>query len=270
MNRLLLLALCLLPACYEPVEGCLDIEAVNFDAAADKNCCCEYPRLILEVEQQFDTLPWRPDSVYQLLSGERFRLKSVAFYLSEFRLYRGGAAFRTTGGIDLPVFGPASGDTLEQNFINDFALVRRSPLEYAVGAFPEGGLFDRAEILLGLPDDAQRVVPSKAPAGHPLAAQLEKLWLDRDRGFVALQLVFTRDTVAATIPDTLNFARPDFASFLIDDTGSFRHESGYDFRISLIADYRELFRNVQLSAGDPAAWKTQIVANLPNVFRVLP
>lgn len=263
----LLFAFCLFfTACFEPKKACLDIEAVNFDATADENCCCQYPRLILRVEQRYDTLSYLENSAYELPSGQWFRLKKVIFYLSDFRMYRGSEEFIVTDSLDLPVFGPAPTDTLSRYLVNDFALVRRTPLEYPAGAFPVSGIFDRAQVRLGLPAAAQSVIPTKAPSGHPLSAQAEKLWLDRDRGFEAMRLIFARDSASATVPDTLTLARPDFDGFILTANGTFTHRTGYDFGVQMLVDYRELFRNVDLANGSAAAWKAQIVANLPNAF----
>lgn len=255
-------------SCYEPKKECLDINAVNFDPTADENCCCEYPRLFVQVEQRYDTVAWLENEVYAQPSGHWFRLKKAVFYLSDFQVFRGGERFVVTDSLRFAVFGPSAADTLQRYLRNDFALVRRSPLEYAAGAFPESGVFDRVQMRLGLPAEAQAVVPTKAPSGHPLSAQPERLWLDRDRGFVALRLILTRDTFTATVPDTLTFARPEFDNFMLDGTGTFVHVTGSDFDVPLLVDYRELFRDVDLANGAPASWKTQIVANLPNAFRI--
>lgn len=256
----------LLSACYEPKKGCIDINAVNFDATADENCCCQYPRLILQVEQRYDTLTYREGDPYPLPSGQWFRLNKVIFYLSDFRVFRGGQEYQVTDSLKFAVFGPAITDTLSQYLINDFALVRRTPLEYPAGAFPESGTFDRVQCRLGLPAAAQSIVPSKAPTNHPLSAQTEQLWLDRDRGFEVLRIIFTRDSASATIPDTLHFSRPDFDNFFLSGNGTFNHRSGYDFGVKMTVDYLQLFRNLDLVNGNPTSWKAQIVANLPNAF----
>ncbi|MFN8303663.1 MAG: hypothetical protein U0U46_14325 [Saprospiraceae bacterium] len=255
-------------ACYEPKKGCLDIEAVNFDATADENCCCNYPRLFVRLEHRYDTLTFREGDAYPQSSGHWFRLQKVIFYLSDFKVFRNSDVFGVTDSLKMKVFGPATADTLEQYLTNDFVLVRRTPLEFAAGAFPESGTFDRVRCRLGLPDAAQSVIPGKAPANHPLSEQPEKLWLDRTRGFEAMRIIFNRDTLGATAPDTLTLARPDFDNFMLEGSGTFVHESGYDFYVLLVADYKALFQDVDLTQGSPASWKAQIVANLQNALQI--
>lgn len=261
--------ICLLAACFEPREGCLDIEATNFDAAADENCCCIYPALRLTLLPRYDTLVWKPDTAYEYAPGRWFRIKQAVFYLSDFQVLQSGTPISVSDTLGLSVFGP-SNDTLREVFTNDFQLVRRTTLNYAVGTFRPAGAFESVRFRLGLPDAAQRVVPELAPDGHPLRPQGEGLWLGKDTGFVALQLIITRDSVETTVPDTLIFSRPDFSSLVIQSDGVFLHESGYNFPMQLITDFREMFRDVDLTTGDISAWKARIVANLPAALRVVP
>lgn len=254
-------------ACYDPREGCLDIEATNFDAAADNNCCCTYPALRLTLLPRFDTLVWKPDTAYEYAPGRWFRLHQAVFYLSDFQLVQGGTHFSVSDTLGLSVFG-AAGDTLREVFTNDFELIRRTTENYTVGTFRPAGAFESVRFRVGLPDAAQRVIPALTPEGHPLRPQNEGLWLGADTGFVALKLVFSRDTFSSTVPDTLVFSRPDFAGVVVQTNGVFQHESGFDFSLKLTADYRALFQGVDLTAVDIPAWKTRIVANLPAALRV--
>lgn len=256
-------------ACYDPREGCLDIEATNFDAAADNNCCCTYPALRLSLLPRFDTLVWKPDTAYEYAPGRWFRLHQAVFYLSEFRLVQSGVAIPVSDTLGLSVFG-AAGDTLREVFTNDFQLIRRTVENYTVGTFRPAGAFESVQFRVGLPDAAQRVIPTLTPDGHPLRPQNEGLWLVPDTGFAALKLVFSRDTLGSTVPDTLVFSRPDFAGAVVQTNGVFQHESGFDFSLKLTADYRALFQGVDLTTVDIPAWKSRIVANLPAALRVIP
>lgn len=263
---LLLLPL-LFVSCAEEVEGCLDIEATNFNAAADKNCCCTYPSLQLEILHRFDTLVWKPDTAYSYAPGKWFRMKSIVFYLSGFQFVQNGVDLPVSDTLAFKAWGSA-GDTLTQTLSNDFLLVRRTATAYTAGTFRPSGNFDQVQFRLGLPAEAQQVIPGLAPSGHPLRLQNEQLWLGRDTGFVALKLVLTRDSLSSTPPDTLVFSRPDFDALPIQKDGLFQHRSGYNFNLRLTLDYREMFRDIDLSATDISALKSQIVANLPQVFHV--
>jgi hypothetical protein len=255
-----------LSSCFEPKEGCLDIAATNFDAAADKDCCCEYPKLVLTVNQVYDTLLFRNDSLYQDAQGRLFRIKSVAFYLSEFELMQNGNPFQMSDTLTL--ITREGVDTSSQLFINDFLLVRRTPLSFTVGTFRQDGLFESVKFRLGLSDAAQKVIPAKAPTAHPLALQPDSLWQGYTAGFVGLQAVVVRDSMMSTTPDTLRFTRADLGNFFLESSGSFVHPTGFDFPLILTVDYKKLFDGVNWSGHDISSWKSQIISNLSASFTV--
>jgi hypothetical protein len=255
-----------LSACFEPKEGCLDISATNFDASADNDCCCEYPKLVLTVNQVYDTLLFRNDSLYTDASGHRFRIKSVAFYLSDFKLAQNSVTYQVSDTLTLKTF--LGNDTSSQLFINDFQLVRRSPVLYEIGTFQLDGTFDQVNFRLGLSPEAQKVIPTKAPDGHPLEAQPDSLWRGQSQGFVFLQAVVVQDSDPSTTTDTIRIMEADLGQKFITTTGSFVHPTGYNFPLVLKVDYKKLFDGINWSAHDIPAWKTKIISNLDAAFSV--
>ncbi len=138
--RFITAALCaslLVSACYTPIEGCLDTEATNFDASADKDCCCKYPLLVLNVENAYDTLIWKPDTAYQNDLGQWFRIRDIVFYVSELKLTQNGVSGVVEDTITLSRFAsPTSNDTIKSLYTDDFLLIRRVPTtQYTVGTF---------------------------------------------------------------------------------------------------------------------------------------
>ncbi len=268
--KFLILALCL-SSCFEPQDGCLDIEATNFDASADKDCCCEYPLLVIEALHRYgsDSVQYIPDALYENSTGQIFRIKSVSFYLSEIQLFQNGGIITVSDTVQLQTYAPSGTDTLKEAFTDDFLLIRRTPVDNPVGDFRPAGNFEQVRMRLGLSDDAQRVIPRLAPSGSPLRIQGDSLWYGPSTGYVFLQAVVVRDSMQATKPDTLAFTEADLPDFFIEKTGNYVHPSGgYDFRLKLGIDYKMLFDGIDWTTGDIPAWKTRIVANLPGVFSV--
>ncbi len=265
MTPVLFMLILLQYACFDPKESCLDIAATNFNAAADKNCCCKYPNLVLSVDQFYDTLLFRQDSFYVGTGGHLFQIKSVVFYLSEFELFKNGESFKMGDSIELKTYDAAGNDTINKLFIDDFTLIRRTPIDNEVAAFREDGSFDKIRFRLGLDAEAEKVIPALAPSGHPLRPQTENL---SQNGYVFLQAIVRRDTMGTTLPDTLNFRRSDLGEFFLEGNGNFVHKIGYDFPMRLQADWKILFDGVNWNNNDVSAWKVQIVANLPSVFSV--
>lgn len=252
-------------ACFEPQNGCLDEGAANFYPAADNDCCCRYPNLVLAVDQVYDTLLYRQDSLYPGLGGQQFRIKSVVFYLSDFQLFKDGVLYEMGDSTDFKVYDAAQNDTLTKTLTDDFTVIRRTPIDNPVAAFREDGTFEKIRFRLGLNPDAETIIPALAPTSHPLYPQKEKLY---NNGYVFLQAVVVRNSDPATAPDTLNFYQNDLPDFYLEGNGAFTHELGVNFKVNLSADWAVLFEGVDWTTGDISAWKNRIVANLPSVFTV--
>lgn len=260
-----------LEACFDPKEGCLDATATNFDAAADEDCCCEYPNLVLEFRQRFGADPFDPNQAYLDAAGLPFYLRGASFYFSDFQVLRGSEVFLVPDTLTLNAFSPSGNDTIRERYQNDFALARSSgQIDNKIGGFRANGVFDDVRFRLGLNDDAQRVIAPLAPAGHPLSIQVDSLWHGRTAGYVFAQLVVQRDTAAGNaLRDTLAFNAADIGAFFIEKKGAtFSKETGYDFRLILTADYQRLLEGVDWSKGDKNTWKSQVVKNLSKAFDV--
>ena len=271
MNRLLL-ALCplffalFLGSCFEPKSGCLDISATNFDAGADNDCCCVYPKLVLTVNQVYDSILFLNNSYHTDANGRVFQIKNISFYLSDFHLVQGGKDFQVSDTLTMKTF--LGSDTSSLLFTNDFQLVRRTAVEYTLGTFQPDGAFDEFRFRLGLSTNAQKIIPSKAPTTHPLYTQADNLWRGQNEGFVFLQAVVVRDTLSSQLPDTLRFTEADLGQPILVAQGSFVHPTGYDFKMVLKADYAKMFEGINSSVDDIPTWKSKIIANLINVFSV--
>jgi hypothetical protein len=256
----------LLASCFEPREACLDIAATNFDASADKDCCCIYPKITLTVNQVYDNLLYKSDSLYLTDQGQIFRLKNVAFYLSDVELTQLGTSFTVSDTLTLVTREGV--DTSAQLFTNDFLLVRRSPVTYTVGTFRQDGNFETVKFRLGLSDAAQKVIPAKTPSNHPLGLQTDGLWQGYDEGYVWLQAVVVRNNMDTTPADTLRFTKADLGQVELSFNGNYVHPTGYDFPLILTVDYKKLFDGVNWSQGDISSWKSQIVSNIGASFSV--
>ncbi len=267
---LLVLVLLIQSACFEPASGCLDIEATNFDASADKDCCCEYPQLILDVVQNYGAGSFQENKPYPAPydTNHLFKLNSIVFYLSEFQLIQNGQTYTVSDSVQLRAFGANVQDTVTNPFIDDFLLIRRLSLSNNVGTFRQNGNFDAARFRLGLSAATGRVIAPLAPAGHPLRTQTDSLWFGPAAGYVFARIVLTRDTFSTTIPDTISLTRADLGDFFLQSNGAVQHTTGADFRLRLLTDYQALMTGVNLTVHDISAWKTQIIANLTNVFSV--
>ena len=267
MRFCLFILLLSLASCFVPKKACLDIEAANFDATADENCCCTYPSLSLNFLHVYDTLVYLEKNAYRNEFG-MFRPQSVVFYLQEFKIQQQNTFYPISDSLSFYSFGANPGDTIQQELTNDFVLVRRTTLNAKAGTFRQTGTFEGIQFRVGLTTAANKVMPSKAPANHPLHTQSDNLWTDRNNGFVVARIIVAADSLSATVPDTFIYRVNDLpASFFMQNSSNFKHEPGYDFSLKVKVDYKALFSGVDWSAPISTR-KVTMRDNLPKVFKV--
>ncbi len=270
MNRplFLLLSVMLCASCFDPKEGCLDIAATNFDASADEDCCCSYPGLIFSVDQKWDTLPFRRDSVFALDNGKLIRLHDVLLYLSDFQMEKNGSVFKNSDTIQLEVYPKTGKDTLKEVFLNDFELISLDNSTANTGVFRTAGQFDALQFRFGLSNDANRVIARKVRLGHPLRQGADSLWLSPTQGYALIKVLLSPDTTRNSPRDSVLLTRADLGDLFFRQTGSFTSELGYDFRLKMNIDLKKLLGKTNWSIPDKTQWKKDIIANLPGAFSV--
>lgn len=254
--------------CYEPVKGCLDLTATNFDANADEDCCCKYPELQLSISQSYGGQAYKEGDIYKDVDGGLFKLNSVTFYLSGFEVLQTGRSYSVADTIGLWTQPAGTSAPVRRLFTDDFLLVRRTSVTNALGVFRHEGTFDGLRMRLGLADSVLSVLPARAPSGHPLATQSDSIWRS-PQGFVFMQIVVHRDTFSTTAPDTLSFFSKDLPDCIIEGKGlSVSKELGKNVIFTLTADYAQLLKNISWTTGDKTAWKRQILSNIKGSFSV--
>ncbi len=257
-------------SCKEPIEGCRDIAATNYDVSADEPCendCCTYPRLSLSIAHRYmDSLSFSFDSIY-VDDGNNMavQFQQMIFYLSNFRLTMASDSFETIETIDLDIIG---GETA--TFKDDFTLVSRSisSFSYDIGEIRGLGTFDTLKFTVGLAGDAAFVDAETVEEGHPLALNTDTLWTSTE-GYV-----FNRLTV---VPDTMN--NDPLVSRQFDIRGNenlveislaypIEVNRGIDLSIPLKIDYQIWFSGIDFVNNIDSYIANKIVENTANAFSI--
>lgn len=266
-----------LPACYEPVEGCLDVEAVNYDLDADKNNSedCTYPKVRLALQHRYskdDTL-YRfglVDSVYLDAQGNPFRLNNVRFYISNFHLiYTDGQEKEMDETIEIQIPQP-DGTDLTRTIKDNFSLISpRVTQNYTIGTLKESGALQEIRFAVGVEGQANVANPESFPNGHPLSLLDSSLYFNQDSGYVFEYIELFRDTAAAdTIPVVLRIGAPEYLREVrlpVD----FKKTQGFHLLLTLQVDYSRWFGNINTRQDSPEQLTEKIVANLAESFSVV-
>jgi len=190
----LLVIVLLQTSCFEPTEGCLDIEATNFDASADDACddCCTYPQLKLSVFHAITKDNWNmtedtcifhastlafENEITSQTDSSFYQLDNMLFYLSDFRLVSStNEVYQVSDTIQLNILDNAV--TLEEKdttVIDDFILVKRLNSSYTLGEFIAPGNFEKIQFKVGLLPRLNTTNPDTLDSSHPLAISRDSM-----------------------------------------------------------------------------------------------
>ena len=258
--------------CYEESEGCLDLEATNFDVDADNACpdCCRYPQLSLRMVNRplatDTTAVFNLNAVYQLPHDTNMllKVKKVWFYLSDIQLIKaGGELVDVLDTIQIDYI-QNPGDTLTKTIQDNFAyLLRNVVSDRNIGEIRTEGSFEGIQFRVGLKDESREYVPSSLPNGHPLNIQSDSLNWTEDEGYAYQYWEFFRDT--SDIDSTVIRITAPYSDFIQLYEG-FEIRRGYDIRISLRIDYLELWRDIDPKNMSVEEIRDLLVSNLRNAF----
>jgi hypothetical protein len=265
-----------LTACVEQQEGCLDINAVNFQVDADRPCtgCCEYP--VLELNFQHKAFPDTSlnlvyeDSVYQDGSGNSFRFRQIRYYLSALHLVRpDGAELTVEDTLQLPIEQPDGHidfEIVEDNFV----LV--NPGDYQrkeIGTIHTEGTFSKVKFTFGLAGAANTVDPGALPGDHPLSDPSLYWNADSGRIFNRIEL-FRVENDVDTIETVLEIGMPEnLRTIELPLPDPFFLDPGFSAELVLRVDYLTWFEEVNLISDSKEQIIEKIVNKLTESFSVV-
>ncbi len=268
--------LILLLGCYEPKNGCLDIEATNYDVSADDPCdgCCKYPSISLQV-QHYVVLPNQPDTAFVLKYGTKYQspfdtnhyffIDRGRFFVADLHLIRAsGEAVGVVDSVWLPLI---IGDSVYVQ--NNFSKHDRDIFQAAkIGTIKTVGMFSGARFTLGLPPQILNEVEiDSVTTGHPLAVKNDTLSYDTLTGIIPLHLIFRPDSLAGTPPIDLRFY--DAKQISLDFPQPLAIERGYNVKLVIRLNYMALFKDIDFQNDSPSIMQAKIDGQLTNAFSIV-
>jgi len=270
---LLLLLSCLAAACIDKQEGCLDIDAVNFDFTADQACpdCCQFPVLkiaalhqLVPADQPDTVLPFRYDTPYAqpLDTARKVVFKRIRFVLSGFEIQRPDGQW--VGVRDSAAFALLDGETFRT--ADDFVILDRDRFQAATaGTLLFSGLAKAVRFRVGLPEPLLQLDPDALPDDHLLHPENDTLLYSDSLGYRPLRLDFALDTAATAPVRSLTIRQPVPVELQLPLPVQI--DRGFDVRLTLQLDYMAWFQGLDFE-GDPAPFLSGVVQNLPSGFSV--
>lgn len=260
--------------CYEPQDGCLDLEAVNYDFSADNNAPedCEYPELRVQFRHMYSA----PDTVYNFRlrdsiyldeAGNPFTVNNFSFYISSFELQRtDGSYLGIEEELDIYLFD-GNGNVVLQMVPDNFALITAGNNNtISLGTLREAADLQSLRFFVGVNGQANVAIADSIPISHPLGLTDSLLYFNQDSGYVYQFIELFRDTTAAdTIPEQLRigtFANLKQVQFPVGG----EKIPGFNLRVVLQIDYSKWLAGINVVTDTRDELEQKIVGNTAEAF----
>ena len=243
-------------ACQEPVEGCLDIEATNFDPTADRSCCCTYPVMQLSYAYRAGEVSFNLNTPYEYRPGDTVVFRRAAFYISELVLKRGAEVFAPFDSIWL--YRARNADLDSSLWLGNLALINRSAFSSNMGRFREIGTFDGFRMRLGLDDTLNQLDPEIQPRRSRMAIQADSMHQFDNNGYLFLKFELYLPALDKDIEVSIDRRDP---LVQIERDLNIVGRLGQNTRIVMTIDYLEWLKGIDLQQDSEDIIRTKLLEN---------
>lgn len=271
-----IICLCSFSSCFQPEEGCLDIEATNFVLAADRNCSkdatascfCKYPKVSLQIEQVFDKSVFSTNQIYRTTAGDYIQIPNIQFYISDIQLILEDGQIATT--LDTITLTLTDNDQLQNKLsFDDFFLIQ--PQTQQINSLITtnlSGTFSRLQFSVGIKSPENTTTPNQVKRiSHPLA--IDSLYVE-NLGYIYNELTIQPDT-SLTEVIVVQLTHMDGLQKVILDISPITKQPGKEISIqTLQINHAKWFDGINFVTNSQEEIRRKIVTNTTKVFSILP
>lgn len=237
-------------ACYEPVDGCLDIYASNYAVASDEACvdCCTYPDLILRVIQKYDSLELKKLDTLENDFNQKIVLHDMSFLVNGMHLTTDtGSQYGTEDSIDIHINDSGVASTLR--VADDVRLVIPRVYNYNMGQFTEPQAYRTAEFQLGLSVDYERADRDQLPSTQVLINAADTLYNEELGMYSYGRLEVQTDPTDSLTLKVFELQGVDYNFIHVWNIDT-SYVKGQNVLVELNMDYRKWLGNIDWSLSD--------------------
>ena len=267
-------------SCYEPKEGCLDLEATNYDVTADDPCngCCNYPALNIAFRHLYippdlldTTIFFRYNNFYPVPDNplDTFTVERTRFFLSNIRLVRpDGSELHVMDSITIDVNGTST------RIADNFAKVDRDIFQTVnIGTIITEGKFSAVRFNVGLDDFLLNTDPESVPTTSQLNVRNDTLlYMDTiNISYLSALVVFNQDTIAVQDSTVVQiFEQTNLIEVPFEEV--FQLDPGFNIKVTIDINYWQWFQGIDIKNTDQnqvnAALRNQILENIAASFSI--
>lgn len=251
----------LLSSCYEKKSGCLDIYSTNFDAGADINCCCEFPKLALNFTNLNGANIYNTIDTISNDLGQNFKITALTYYLSEFSLKdANGNAYSTTDTFHVPVTNS------EVIVKNDIAIVRPGTVSITLGSFSQKSDVTNVKFQFGPPIEVNDALIDNILSTRPLSRQADTMYtIAPVKGYASIKIKYTSDITSDSQEKTLYI----YDKIPVELSVDFPVIVASNTCISIVNDFKYWFHDVDVKLDAPAVVSSKIISNIKKSTFIL-
>jgi hypothetical protein len=247
-------------SCATKIEGCTEPLARNFDAEADKNCCCTYYQLqwsmrhfVADTNQVLQLSSPFTDAQGTILTPQR-----LDFLISDVELVdANGVAWSVQDSLQTNL---RDGSLL--SFPNSFATLNPNGLIYKFGKFAQFGEYSILRFRVGLGALAAQIDGQEvSPATHPLGISASPLMYDSTNN-----IYNNYQLILANVNADTTYTLISTESVVADIAVAISVRDGADTNIFIDVFYSRLFDGIDWAQDSETVVKAKIRQNLPNIF----
>ncbi len=240
-------------SCYTKTEGCLDLDATNFNPTYDVNCCCGYPSLVLFTTSNWKVKPLRNDTFYVDAGGNKFKINSIKYYISNIRLVKeDDTEFRVQ-------------DTLNLNnnlsITDDYKILIANELQSTIGKIKLNGKLKSIKFSLGLDSNATNVNPTEITIGKGLAINKDSMYDFNKQMYIFNKISYTFDS----IPQYISYGGLSTKIELNLPT-NYQVIRGKNITLEMIVDYNKWFESIDFKKDNSMTQINKLLSNIGKSF----
>jgi len=264
----LLATIVMLISCGKQNEGCTDPKASNFDVSADKNCCCKYPKFILEFSFQHDKASYnygtvsKPADTLEDAGQNSFRVNEIKFMFSDF-------VFHSLAQSD-KYFDKRIKFYLKNNedsvlSVDDYVNPSFSKTDFEAFTLNSEQTFNSLEFTMGGGDSIGLInTYLLRNTSHSLYPKGNVLWDSLQMHYRAAYISIT------TLPDSVvrkyYIDVPNSLKFQFNISG-IKPKAGFDLNLLLKVNMNHLFNEISWHDDLESVITEKLRTNLPEIFK---
>ncbi len=254
--------LLLLASCNR-VEGCLEADASNFDPSADKNCCCEYPKLTLQIYPVVGTTSFVKTDTLSDFSGNKYLIEDLHLYLSQFKMTApNGVSTGVSDSLTLTL-EDATGNSYEEKIEDGYVLWDSDNSSYEVGTFRNFAEFSGLEFFVGVDSAINFIPPATFEEEHALYIQEPSMYEENDNSYLFIRAEV--QIIGESVPRVYKIYGEE-AFKRIEVAYAITGNQSFDTQLELNADVGVMFNSVDFLTNNENIIHQKIVDNLDSVF----